>query len=186
MAVVHYFSLRRMLVSVEIVAPCACPCASQCYPPLPLLCADAGSMTASRSGPTAVGEKHQVSCGRRRPHTSLTSACPRAHRSDARSPGRSRSSAVFVVIALGHVHLLQRFDACADRRGHAAWCCMYQRPGLRAGPLYLVHGGSAASICCTKACTLVAALVSPHARVGVSFCDLNIVCASGAMSCMHL
>ena len=113
-------------------------------------------MTASRSGPTAVGAKHQVGCACRRPHAPLTSAHPRAHSSDARSPGRSRSSASFVLIALGHVHLLEQFDAGADRRGHAAWCCMYHRPSLRAGSLLLMHGGSAACLwSCVHACIVM-------------------------------
>ena len=114
------------------------------------------SVTASRSGPTAVGAKHQVGCACRRPHAPLTSAHPRAHSSDARSPGRSRSSASFVLIALGHVHLLERFDAGADRRGPAASCCMYQRPSLRAGSLLLMHGGSAACLwSCVHACIVM-------------------------------
>ena len=131
-------------------------------------------MTASRSGPTAVGAKHQVGCACRRPHAPLTSAHPRAHSSDARSPGRSRSSASFVLIALGHVHLLEQFDAGADRRGHAAWCCMYHRPSLRAGSLLLMHGGSAACLWSyVHACIVMYLTCHVHVLVAVSICDLS-------------
>ena len=191
MVVVLDFSLRRMLVRLDWANSSRCTMRTH-MSMLPIMNAVLCRCRWGGQPPEAVQRQlEQIFrwvCTGRRPHAPLTSARPRAHRSDARSPGRSRSSAVFAVIALWHVHLLQRFDACADRRGSAAWGCMYQIPGLSAWSLYLMHGGSAACICCTHACTLVAALVSPHAGVGMSFCDLNIVCVSwyDVVLCMHL
>ena len=112
--------------------------------------------TASRSGPTAVGANLQVGRARRRPHAPLTPAYPRAHRSDARSPGRSRSTVSFVLIALGHVHLLQRFEGDAAGARAALAACMPPLPPLAAAMHLAMHGSSAACLwSCVNACSVM-------------------------------
>ena len=139
-------------------------------------CLDAGEPTHVSRATTAVGADLQVSCACRRPHALLTSARPCAHRSDARSLGRSTSSASFVLIALEHVHLLEQFDAGADRRGHAAWCCIVLHvPQTQSeGCVFLADAwGQCSMLVELCACLHCDALDLPHVLVAVSICDLS-------------
>ena len=121
-----------------------------------VLCRCTASRTASRSGPTAVGANHQVSCGRHRPHAPLTSAHPRAHLSDAHSPGRSTSSESFALIALGHAHLLQRFEGDAAGAHAALDVCMLPLPPLATAIRSAMDGSSAACLwSCVHACIVM-------------------------------
>ena len=153
MVVVPDFSQRRMLGRLDGTKSRRCAHACPCYPPWLLFCAGAASRTASRSGPTAVGANHQVGCARRRPHAPLTSAWSRAHRSDARSLGRSRSGELFALIALGHAHLLQRFEGdAAGARAALDVCMLPLATAIRSA----MDGSSAACLwSCVHACIVM-------------------------------
>ena len=114
-----------------------------------------------------------MSCGRHRPHAPLTSAHPRAHLSDAHSPGRSTSSESFALIALGHAHLLQRFEGDAAGARAALDVCMLPLPPLATAIRSAMDGSSAACLWSCVHALHCDAFDLPHVLVAVSMCDLS-------------